>query len=515
MITFERVLTPPEQTGADVIVVGAHTGAQLSPAAADLDGLLGGGLSAHLKATQFKGKLGDTSLMPTLGRIAVPYLLVVGLGAAPPSGTDTSEGALEEVNSRHDQLRRAAGVAARRTGHFAVVALALGPPQAGGPEPGSPHRAAPGAAGDAQAIVEGYLLGAYSFDRYKSSPTARATERVLVLGEATDEDLRRGQVIAQATNWARDIINEPAGARGPATFASLAATRAEAAGLRVEILDETELEARGMHGILGVGQASKSPPRLLLLHYEPPGAHGFVGAVGKGITFDSGGLSLKPAESMETMKTDCSGAAAVVAAMCALPALGPRIKVTAATPLAENMPGGGAIKPGDVIRHYGGRTSEVMNTDAEGRLVLADTLAWMAEQKPDAMIDFATLTGAMVVALGKKVAGFFATTPALAAEVTGAAAATGERVWQMPLLDDLQAQGDSEIADIKNIGTRWGGAIFAALFLRDFAGDIPWIHVDIAGPARSDEAEFYLPKGPTGMGTRLLIEWIEQRAGRP
>ncbi|GAC1363030.1 MAG: hypothetical protein NVSMB32_04140 [Actinomycetota bacterium] len=283
----------------------------------------------------------------------------------------------------------------------------------------------------------------------------------------------------------------------------------------MEILEEEALALQGMNAILGVGQGSKSPPRLLVLHYEPEGARGFLGAVGKGITFDSGGLSLKTAESMETMKTDCSGAAAVVAAMCALPALGAKIRVTAVAPLAENMPGGGAIKPGDVIRHYGGRTSEVLNTDAEGRLVLADALAWMAEKRPDAMIDFATLTGAMVIALGKKVAGFFATSAELANEVTQAAAATGERVWQMPLLEDLRADGTSEIADIKNIGTRWGGAIFAALFLRDFTGDVPWIHVDIAGPARSDEAEYHLPKGPTGMGTRLLIDWIEQRAARP
>jgi leucyl aminopeptidase len=288
--------------------------------------------------------------------------------------------------------------------------------------------------------------------------------------------------------------------------------RAEAAGLSAEVLDEDELAARGMNGILGVGQGSRNPPRLLILRYEPAGAAGHLGAVGKGITFDSGGLSLKPAESMETMKTDCSGAAAVVAAMTALPALGPAIRVTGVTPLAENMPGGGAIKPGDVIRHYGGHTSEVLNTDAEGRLVLADALAWMSEQRPDAIIDFATLTGAMVIALGKKAAGFFASSPELAEEVLAAAAHSGERVWQMPLYEDMRKQIDSDVADVKNIGTRWGGAIFAALFLKDFVGAAPWIHVDIAGPARSDEAEHYLPKGATGMGTRLLIDWIERRA---
>ncbi|MGH7425673.1 MAG: leucyl aminopeptidase family protein, partial [Candidatus Methylomirabilales bacterium] len=262
---------------------------------------------------------------------------------------------------------------------------------------------------------------------------------------------------------------------------------------------------------LGVGRGSDRPPRMLILTYEPEDARGLVGAVGKGITFDSGGLSIKAAEAMETMKTDCSGAAAVAAAVSALPALGTRLRVVAALPLAENMPGGRAIKPGDVIRHYGGRTSEVLNTDAEGRLVLADALAWMAEQKPDAMIDLATLTGGMVIALGKKVAGFFANRRELADEILGAAGATGERVWQMPLIDDLREEIDSEVADIKNTGGRWGSPILGALFLRDFVGDTPWIHVDIAGPARSDKEEHYLPKGATGMGTRLLIDWLERR----
>lgn len=482
MTAFQRAATSPSTTEADVVVVGAAGTTALSPPAAELDQALAGVLTGHLQAIGFKGKLGDATLLPTLGRLPAAYVLVVGTGpAATPTDTDA--------------LRRAAGVAARQTGRFARVALALT-----GTGPG------------AQAVVEGYLLGAYRFDRYKSAAEPRAEATVTLLGDATDTDLVRGQAIAGATAWARDVINEPAGARGPQTFADLARTRAEAAGLSVEVLDEHDLADLGMHGILGVGQGSRVPPRLLILRYQPEGATGHLGAVGKGITFDSGGLSLKPAESMETMKTDCSGAAAVVAAMCALPALGTRIRVTAACPLAENMPGGAAIKPGDVIRHYGGRTSEVLNTDAEGRLVLADTLAWMAEQHPDAMIDFATLTGAMVIALGKKVAGFFATSDDLAAEITRSAAATGERVWQMPLLEDYRKMGDSEVADIKNIGTRWGGAIFAALFLKDFAGDTPWIHVDIAGPARSDEAEHHVPKGPTGMGTRLLIDWIERRA---
>jgi leucyl aminopeptidase len=489
MTSVERSSAPARDAATDVVVVGARAGQELTHAAAELDHALDGALAAHLKATGFKGNIGDAELIPTGGRLPATYVLVVGLGPA---------GALEPANAEagHDDVRKAAGVAARRTGRFPSVALAI----------------ANGVSGTAQAAVEGYLLGAYRFDRYKSSAEPRADQRITVLGDATEADIRRGTTTAEATNWARDTINEPAGARPPAEFAELAKDRAEAAGLTAEVLDETQLAEKGMNGILGVGQGSRNPPRLLILRYEPEGATAHIGAVGKGITFDSGGLSLKPAESMETMKTDCSGAAAVVAALSALPALGAGIKVTAVTPLAENMPGGAAIKPGDVIRHYGGRTSEVLNTDAEGRLVLADALAWMSEQRPEAMIDFATLTGAMVIALGKKVAGFFASSPELAEQVQAAASHTGERVWQMPLFDDMRKQIDSDIADVKNIGTRWGGAIFAALFLKDFVGDVPWIHVDIAGPARSDEAEHYLPKGPTGMGTRLLIDWIERRA---
>jgi leucyl aminopeptidase len=215
---------------------------------------------------------------------------------------------------------------------------------------------------------------------------------------------------------------------------------------------------------------------------------------------------------MKTMKTDCSGGAAVAAAMSALPALGPRIRVVGAVPLAENMPGGRAVKPGDVIRHYGGHTSEVLNTDAEGRLVLADALAWMAEQNPDAMIDLATLTGGMMVALGKKVTGFFANRDSLADEMLAAGERTGERLWRMPLLDDLRSEIDSDVADVKNTGSRFGSPIFGALFLRDFIGDTPWAHLDIAGPARAEKDEHYVSKGATGVGTRLVIDWVEHRA---
>lgn len=472
-----------EQETADALVLGVPGDLKLSRSGAKVDRALDGGLIDLLRRTKFKGEVGETAIVPTFGRIPAGIVLAVGLGKTKPS---------------HDDVRRAAGEAARKTNGFKTVVLDV----------------AEGVTGGGQAAVEGFLMGAYSFTRYKSNSNRISAEIVLVPDRIDAKQIERGEVIAEAVNWARDLVNEPAGVRGPAEFAHLARQRAEDAGLKVNVLDETALETEGMNGILGVGKGSASPPRFMTITYSPRGANGFLGAIGKGITFDSGGLSIKTAEGMETMKTDCSGAAAVIAAMTALPSLKPKIKVIAAIPLAENMPGGRALKPGDVIRHYGGRTSEVLNTDAEGRLVLADALAWMVKKKPDAMIDFATLTGGMMVALGRKVSGFFANEPRLAREIKECAARTGERVWEMPLLDDLRKEIDSEVADVKNTGGRYGSPIFGALFLRDFVGEVPWVHIDIAGPARSERNEHYLPKGATGVGTRLLIDWIESRAAR-
>ncbi|MGH2811409.1 MAG: leucyl aminopeptidase, partial [Actinomycetota bacterium] len=458
-----------------------------------IDKALDGAVSAHLRAIRFRGEVsgavvrftgaaGMNTTLPTMGRIPASTVMVVGLGKP------------DEVD--HDRVRRAAGVVARQSGGYQTVALDL----------------ADGVRGGAPATVEGFVLGSNWFSRYRSKAEDSRVDRLIVLGRG-DGDIKRARTVAEATNWARDLINEPAGDRGPAEFADQVKARARGAGVDVQVLDEKELSRRGMNGILGVGQGSARPPRLVLLSYRPR-SRGLLGVIGKGITFDSGGLSLKPAEGMETMKTDCSGAAAVAAAVCALPALNPKVAVKAAIPLADNMPSGNAIKPGDVIRHYGGRTAEVLNTDAEGRLVLADALAYMAEQKPDAMVDLATLTGGMMVALGRKTAGFFANREPLAAELLAASRRTGERLWQMPLLDELRVEIDSELADIKNTGGRYGSPIFGALFLRDFVGEVPWAHLDIAGPARSEKLEHYLPKGATGYGTRLLVDWIENRAAR-
>jgi leucyl aminopeptidase len=301
-------------------------------------------------------------------------------------------------------------------------------------------------------------------------------------------------------------------------MAEQARTIAEAAGLDVEVWDEERLLRDGFGGILAVGRGSVRPPRLVRLDYVPAGATRHVVLVGKGITFDSGGLSLKPPDGMVAMKTDMSGGAAVLGAMSALRDLGVTSHVTALVPLAENMPGADATRPGDVIRHYGGRTVEVLNTDAEGRLVLADALAYATQELgPDAVVDLATLTGAATLGLGRRHGALFTTSAGLADALVAAGEVGGDRLWPMPLVDDYRRSLESPIADLRNIAdpeTRFlGGAIVAALFLREFVGATPWAHLDIAGPARADGDEDEVTKGATGFGVRALLRWLE--AGAP
>jgi leucyl aminopeptidase len=306
-------------------------------------------------------------------------------------------------------------------------------------------------------------------------------------------------------------VNEPAGALTPSRFAERAVELAERTGLGVRVLDEAQIREERMGAFLGVAQGSEEPPRFIELTYEPAGrARGHVALVGKGITFDSGGLSIKSADGMTTMKTDMGGGAAVIAAMSTLPALRVRTRVTAYVPATENMPSGRAVKPGDVLRARSGKTIEVLNTDAEGRLVLADALSMAVEARPDAIVDVATLTGAQVVALGKKVAGLMGNHEGLVAQVRAAADRAGEPVWPLPLPDDYRCQIDSEIADVKNIGNpAQAGTLIGGLFLKEFVGDVPWAHLDIAGPARADADEDYMVRGGTGFGVRTLVELVD------
>jgi len=480
MLTMKRAATSGAKTKTDLVVVGVHPGIKLTTAATEIDRVLKGALAKYLKKTAFSGAIRSATIIPTMGKIPAAAVMVVGLG--PVDKLD------------HDALRRAAGTAAHSAGGFSSVALDISRDVEGG----------------ARAAAEGFALGAYGFTRYKSE-TKETTQRAVILG-ATQTDIDRAQTVSDATNWARDLVNEPPSNRGPAEFARLVAERAKQGGIKVEIFDEKAMAGLGMNGILTVGKGSSSAPRFVVLTYNPKGAKGFIGLVGKGITFDSGGLSLKPNEGMKTMKMDCSGAAVVAGAIAALPALDTKIKVVAALALAENMPSGDAVKLGDVIHHFGGRTSEVLNTDAEGRLVLADALAWMSAQKPDAIVNAATLTGGVIVALGNAVAGLMSNRSALAAELIEASKRTGERLWELPLVDEYREAIDSAVADIKNTtGTPKASSIFGGLFLREFVGETPWAHLDIAGTAWSEKAEHYLPQGATAFGTRLLIDWIMSR----
>ncbi len=475
----------PTEIACDALVVGATAGAGgaelTGGAAAEIDAALDGWLSEHLRDLSFKAKAGDVAIVPTVGRLPAKSLAIVGLGDAGEAGPA--------------EVRKATGAAGRRLVDSSTVALAahdlVDHPKA------------------ARAALEGLLLGSYKFTAFKSDPRPSKIQSVLVLG-ASEADLEAGRTAAEATLLARDLINEPAGSLTPDALARRAVEVADVAGLSCTIWDEDELASRGFGGLLAVAQGSTQPPRFVQLHYAPEKATAKVVLVGKGITYDSGGLSLKDAKSMETMKTDMSGAAAVIAAMGAIGQLRPDVEVLGLVPASENMPGGGALKPGDVVEHYGGKTVEVLNTDAEGRLVLADALAFASEQEPDAIVDVATLTGAIMVALGTKATGLFCNDDDMARRLIEAGADEGERVWRMPLFSDYLSELDSDVADLKNVGPRWGGAIIAAVFLQQFVRDgIAWAHLDIAGAARSESGNGEISKGGTGTAARTLISWVE------
>lgn len=479
------VTEEPTSISCDVLLVGAFSEGgsfALEGAGAAIDEALNNGLSGYLRSVGFKGGTGDLSVMPAGDGVAADSVAVLGLG--PKDKADATV------------LRRAAGSAARRLGERSTIGVTI-------------HDLA---ADSTSAVAEGLLLGTYRFNAYKSEPKNSKIERLLFTG-SEEAALARAAIVAEATCLARDLINEPASTLTPDVLAGRAKENADVAGFECTVWDEKELRAKGFGGLLGVAQGSSNPPRFILMRYAGPGATKKVALVGKGVTFDSGGLSLKDAANMETMKTDMGGAAAVIAAMTAIAKLKPRIEVLGFVPTTENMPSGTAIRPGDVMKHYGGKTTEVLNTDAEGRLILADALVYASEQGPEAIVDVATLTGSIMVALGKKATGLFSNNDDLATELERASDAAGEPFWHMPLYDAYRKELDSDIADLKNVGSRWGGAIIAALFLREFIGEgIHWAHLDIAGAARAEGDYDEHAKGGTGVAVRTLVNWVESRA---
>jgi leucyl aminopeptidase len=469
------------ELNCDAVVVGAYSGEQISltEEADALNGELGGRLMDQLRSTRFQAKPGEVESITTLGAVPARTIVVAGLGSR------------DEVGPKH--VRRAGAASARRVSEASEVACALP----------SLREEGWGAA------AEGFLLAAYRFDAYKSNAKAARLEKVHFPGAAT-QALDRGGAYADAIALARNLTNEPASVLTPTELARRAVEIADAAGLERTILDESELRDLGFGGLLGVAAGSSEPPRLIRLRYAPDQASGRITLVGKGVTFDSGGLSLKPWQSMQAMKTDMAGGAAVLGVMSALRRLGVGVEVTGIVPATENMVSGNALKPGDVIRHYGGKTCEVINTDAEGRLILADTLAWASEDKPDSLVDVATLTSTIRMALGTRVSGLFCADVELRRGLLDAADSSGEDMWHMPFYDAYESEIASDVADLRNRGTGYGGAIIAALFLRNFVGEeIAWAHLDIAGTARAESSTDEYPKGGTGIPTRTLLRWLE------
>jgi leucyl aminopeptidase len=461
-------------------------------AASAVDGLdpaLAGELARVLGSREFCGKLFDLFLTPVAdSRWRARRIALLGGGRSEEAGGDLLR-----------KLASAAGYDARRR-RIARVAFAVR-------GKGDPQELA-------QAVAEGLTLAEFHGGSYKTAdpPAPAPTWTIAIEGKVdasrVDAAVQRGRVLAECSNLARELANEPGNTLTPREFASRAARLAGDAGVQVEVLDERQIADLGMGLLLGVARGSSEPPRLLVFRHEPPGAAAapVLGLIGKGITFDTGGISIKPADGMERMKDDMAGGAAVTCAMRAIAQLGAPIRVVGVVPMTENMPGGKAIKPGDILKSAEGKTVEVINTDAEGRLILGDGLWYARRLGATHLVDVATLTGAVVVALGKLTSGLFGTPDAWVEQVRRVASRAGDRAWPMPIFDDYREQLKSEIADIANTGGRPAGSITAALFLKEFTGGLPWVHMDIAGTAWADEARPFMPKGATGVAVRTLAQ---------
>jgi leucyl aminopeptidase len=434
----------------------------------------------------FSGKEGERTLLYTGGDLAAPRLLLFGLG-------DRSSLSLEK-------LRRCAADVAKKARSLRVREAALSLPESG--------------EGRARAVAEGATLGLYRFTRYKTKNADRELETLeLVLEGSADEAAASrgadvGVKVAAATLFARDLANEPSNAATPEYLAQKAREIAQRHGMQLRVLDRAGIEDEGLVGLATVGRSAQNEPRFIVLEHRAAGGEDApIALVGKAVTFDSGGISIKPSSGMENMKFDMSGGAAVLGAMEAVGALDLDLNVVALVPATENLPGGNAFKPGDVLKLHSGKTVEILTTDAEGRLILADALSYARRYGPAAVVDCATLTGACHVALGDHASGLMGNDEDLIAEVQAAGETTGERAWPLPLFDEYTEQIRGDVADIKNSGGRYGGALTAGAFLKEFA-DYPWAHLDIAGTAYGKKGNAYTPQGATGAPARLLVEFL-------
>jgi leucyl aminopeptidase len=482
-------------TRADVLVIGVATtsdGLVVPGPGTAVAAAFGRGFEPTLSSLGFSGKQGEVAKLPSVGVVKSSLVIAVGLG--------------DEEAVTPEALRRAAGVAVRSIRNSSSAAFAL---------PSTDER-------DVQAICEGVLLGGYDFGTYKSEDESAAhrIETATVLtdlarNKGVKHSLSKAVAVSEAVNRARDWINTPPGDLTPALFADAVAALDAPSRVKVTVWDEPRLRKEKCGGILGVGQGSQNPPRLVQITYKPRKPVSHLALVGKGITYDSGGITLKPAAGLMTMKCDMSGAAAVIAATFAAAALELPVQITCWAAMAENMPSGTATRPGDVLRIRNGATVEVHNTDAEGRLVLADALCLAAEDEPDMIVDVATLTGACVVALGSRTAGVLSNDDNLRDALPATAQRVGESMWPLPITEEMKAKvRSSSIADLRQHNPEpYGGTLFAASFLREFVEGHRWAHIDIAGPAFNDgEPHGYTPKGGTGAGVRTLVHFAESLA---
>ncbi len=473
-ITIELARTAPDDLA--VTAIGAVTGQAA-----------GGGMDwGYLASAGFEAKKGDVRSLPGPNGGTT---FVVGLGPA------------AEVDA--DLLRHAAGSLARAAKRHPSLCIDLLGHVAEGTS----------AAAGAQAIAEGLVLGGYQLSTFKSEPKPTELARVVIVGSGgkrTEAAIERGVAVAEAVVWARDLVNEPGGSLTPTKLAQQAVAEGKRSGFEVTVWDEKDIRREKLGGLLGVNRGSEQAPRFVRLEYAPDKARATVALVGKGITFDSGGLSLKTSDGMVGMKGDMAGAAAVLGAFRAIAGLGAKVRVVGFIPITDNMTGGDATRVGDVLTIRNGTTVEVLNTDAEGRLILADGLSLASEEQPDAIVDLATLTGACMVALGERTAALMGNHEGWLDQVQRAADTAGEPVWPLPLPAYLRSKLDSDLADLKNItSTRYGGALAAGVFLQEFVADgIPWAHLDIAGPDDASEVDGELVKGGTGFGVRTLVELL-------
>ncbi|MBI3988388.1 MAG: leucyl aminopeptidase [candidate division NC10 bacterium] len=475
----------------DALVVNLFEGVEKPGGATGaVDRALDGAIQKAIANGELRGKLHEKLLLHTFGKLPTRLVLVIGLGKQEQFTLDRGRSVSAEA------LKTLKKAGTKKVGTIV-------------------HGAGIGGLDlkrSVQAIAEGVLLGLYAFTKYKKEENHKEIQEVVILERETgrikalEEGVGTGRILAQATNLARDLVNEPANVMTPIVMAERAREVADSLGLECQILGPEEIRGLGMGAFWGVAQGSQQPPRLIVLRYKggkEDGPH--LGFVGKGITFDSGGISIKPSEGMEAMKGDMAGGAAVIAAIKAVAELGVPVNVTAIIPATENLPSGTAQRPGDVVRAMNGKTIEVINTDAEGRLILADALCYARSLGVSRIVDVATLTGACVVALGSIRTGAFGNDQGFIDQVVKAGEEAGEKIWPMPMDEEYNEQIKSDVADLKNVGGRKGGAITAARFLANFVEDTPWVHLDIAGTSMAESDKGYTPKGATGVGVRTLV----------